>query len=106
MEQKNIIYSFLDVSLSRNGPDWDAGHFSDSRTLPGNPGHLVSGHPSRHNALVVLFYKLKFSSHPLRDKFSIEISSNLKLKARQDPCKHLFIKIINCFSCGSINAYK
>src|SRR6218665_3590757 len=38
---KSMIYSFRDVSLSRNRPVRDAGLFSHSGTVPGNPGQLV-----------------------------------------------------------------
>src|SRR6218665_3250270 len=41
---KSIIYSFRDVSLSRNGPVRDAGHFSPFRDCPGQSG--TAGHPS------------------------------------------------------------
>src|SRR6218665_846635 len=41
---KSIIYSFRDVSLSRNGPGRDAGRFVPFRDCPGQSGtagHLI-----------------------------------------------------------------
>jgi len=43
-EQKSIIYSFRDVSLSRNEPGRDAGHFFPFRDCPGQSG--TPGQPS------------------------------------------------------------
>src|SRR6218665_1362897 len=45
-EQNSIIYSFRDVSLSRNEPGRDAGHFLPFRDCPGQSG--TAGHPSNH----------------------------------------------------------
>jgi len=39
------MYSIRDVSLSRNKPGRDAGHFVNSGTVPGNPRHPIARFP-------------------------------------------------------------